>query len=118
MCVVKSDVVLVSSLSQNSLCPHETSATFTCSTSGQDLLWNINGGSIYFSSSSQPGQLVQVRAGHVATLLRHSSGGFFSVLDIEDTLDTSGVTTVECHNGITTQRIEYYHRIAGMCVLT
>ena len=114
MCAVE-PVVLVSTLRQDSLCPGERSVSFTCTTSSQDLFWSVNRRNIFLGNSSQPGQLVRAHPSHVATLLRHTSSGCVSVLDIFNAT-TSDITVVRCDNGsdFTVQKIEYYHREAGM----
>lgn len=101
---------------EDSLCPNETSASFTCTTNGEHLFWILNGIPTYLDSSRLG--VVERSPTHAATLLWYYDSGCISVLNIINTT-VSDLTVVECHNGsdFTTQRIEYYHQIAGRCSL-
>ena len=99
-------VILHSTLKQNSLCPGDQVATFTCRAVGTDLTWVIGDDTMSYNANAQVGALRSNAPGDVTCMLmrvddREDNGraSRVSVLTINRRLYSDESVTVKCHNG-------------------
>ena len=118
-------VTLLSTLKQNSLCPGDGSATFTCTCTGRELVWIVNERLMSYNINARVGAVrSNAESDETAILLRKESLGdsgefnWVSVLTIREKPRITEPTTVQCHNGSARllQSDTFWPAVAGLLV--
>lgn len=114
-------VTLSSSLKQDSLCPGELYATFTCATIGTDLTWLVGQKLMSYNANARVGTL-RSSSGTTATLQRkdilqeeNGYGRRLSVLIVNIRSSANEDLIVKCHNGSLAfaRSVSYLPKVAG-----
>ena len=124
-CGISAGVTLTSNLKQQSLCPGQEGATFTCTATGTDgLTWLVGGRRMIYSPNSRVGVLrSNAQMDEISTLVQVDSigeGGLarrISVLYVSARPLETAPVVVQCHNGSTmlAEREVFWHRETGVC---
>ncbi len=122
---IPSGVRLASTLRQNSLCPGEEFATFSCIASGTELVWIVGGRSISFNQNAIVGASRISPEGNIRAILMNidseEGAGYavrLSVLTVSAEPQAIDMLSVKCHNGSdhvhVTEEIQYIPKHAGL----
>lgn len=116
-------VILISTLKQGSLCPGDGGVTFTCTTRGTDLNWNVDGRLMAYNRNAPVGAMrSNADTDENAILLLVNSLGSdglasrTSVLTISERQHATQSVTVQCHNGSASlmETMKFWRKVAGL----